>query len=236
MKTALITGLFAAFFISSAHATFVKQTPPSKNEGSSLDDIISSYSQKALLQAMKGKGFNYKVPDVPKGCLVSLPDKNNTTPRVARVASRMSAWIGEQTPDKQLPRVYLHREGDRHVFLVGPAENVNDSMGDKPDLIIRQRETESGNPKDEGVLGVVDHSDEVHYIPLTNMNTIGAGLKAFEDGPLDGDRIGKMQFRVKNARPTVDLLGNTSKNSDSYTVTALFIKFGGAVRVFGLCM
>jgi hypothetical protein len=63
MKTALITGLFAAFFISSAHAAFVKQTPPSKNEGSSLDDIISSYSQKALLQAMKGKGFNYKVQD-----------------------------------------------------------------------------------------------------------------------------------------------------------------------------
>ena len=93
-------------------------------------------------------------------------------------------------------------------------------------LVIRQRETADG--KDEGAIAAMDHTNEVHYLPLTNITHLGSGLKAFEDGPLDGDRIGRMVFKVGNGR-----LGS---GRDSYTVTALIIKLGGTLRVFGLCM
>lgn len=220
----LVIALSTLLFTAHTYAAWQPQNPPGQNEGTSLDAIIKTASD-----AAKAKGLSYKPLDWSTGgCLVSLPDSNKKTARVARVQARMASWIGQQTPDTQSPRVYLQRRGDGRVFLFGPAENIlNMGFSDNQNhLVIRQRETADG--KDEGVIAAMDHTNEVHYLPLTNITNLGSGLKAFEDGPLDGDRIGRMTFKVGNGR-----LGS---GRDSYTVTALVIKLGGALRVFGLCM
>lgn len=231
MKLKLMAGagLVAALLASNAYA-FKPQTVPSKNEGTPLETLMSPAAIKSL--------------GLPGGCVVGLPNTTKGTPRVAKVAARMSAWIGDQTPDLKLPRVYLHREGDKHVFLRGPAIDVlNMGVGladtgaggvNNDYLTIKQRETADG--KNEGFLAVVDHTNDIHYIRLANLDNLGKSLKSFEDGPLDGSRLGKMAFRVDNARPTKKIGQSTHHNADSYTVTALYVRLGGALRVFGLCM
>ncbi len=220
----LIISLLSIMITAHTYAAWHPQNPPEGNEGTDLDSIIKTASNEA-----KAKGLSYKPLDwSTNGCLVSLPDSNKNTARVARVQSRMSAWIGKQTPDTKSSRVYLQRQGDSRVFLFGPAENIL-NMGfssNQNHLTIRQRETANG--RNEGVIAAMDHTSEVHYLPLSNITNIGSGLKAFGDGPLDGDRIGRMVFKVGNGR-----LGS---GRDSYTVTALVIKLGGTLRVFGLCM
>ncbi len=223
MKHKLMTGLLAGLLTTSAHAAFVAQTVPSGDTGTKLENVVSS----STIQKLGLTG---------KNCLVSLPDSNKNTARVARFRGHLSAWIASQTPDTNLPRIYLHREGDSRVLLVGPAENVDGSMGYGDNLIIKQRESEGD--RDQTPMGLADKSNEIHWIRLATIDTAGAGLKAYEDGALDADRIGKLTFRVKDGRLDKATIKHPKPRMDwdGNTITALTIKLGGTMRVFGLCM
>lgn len=211
MKKNLAAGLLMALFATCALAD-APQRPPDNNEGEELRPEIA---QKLNL---------------PGGCRVAFPQKNGNQARVARVAARMSAWVASQAPErKDPPRVYLHREGDRHVFLRGPAINpVN--MGVLDHVAIYQRE--------DGMIpiGIVDHTNEVHWVSLSNIGTVKDRVKEWKDGVFDAGMIEKMSFEVRNARPTKKPFQKTKKNEDSYVVTALVINFLGQPRVFGICM
>ena len=211
MKSKFAAGLLMALLMSSAYAD-APQRPPGDNEGHELSPAIQ--------QALK----------IPGACRVAFPDKGGNSARVARTAARMSAWVASQAPEKKdPPRVYLHREGDKHVFLRGPAINpVN--MGVTDHVLIYQREN------DMIPIGIVDHSDEVHWVSLSNIGTVKDRVKEYKDGLLDAGMIEKMQFEVRNARPTKKPFQKTKKNEDSYVVTALIINFLGQPRVFGICM
>jgi len=211
MKIKLVAGLLTVLFASSVYAD-APQKPPSDNEGRELDPAIA-------------KRFN-----LPSGCRVSLPDPAGKQARVARTAARMSAWVADQAPEKKdPPKVYLHREGDRHVLLIGPADNpVN--MGVLDHVDIKQREGS------EIPIGIIDHTDEVHWVALTNIGTVKGRLKEYKDGLGDAGMLEKMSFTVKNERPTKKVGQSLHHNADSYTVTALIINFLGQPRVFGICM
>jgi hypothetical protein len=211
MKIKLIAGMLTVVVASSVYAD-APQRPPSDNEGTELSPAIA------------------KRLNLPSGCRVALPDPKGNQARVARTAARMSAWVASQAPEKKdPPRVYLHREGDRHVFLRGPAiEPVN--MGELDHVAIMQREN-SMIP-----IGIVDHTDEVHWVSLSNIGTVKDRLKEYKDGLGDAGMIEKMSFKVRNARPTKKPFQKVHDNNDSYTVTALIINFLGQPRVFGICM
>ncbi len=239
MKPKILVTLLA-MVASNVYAGFTPQTVPKQNEGVRFKDIQINGQPISTDQISKISNI-LKLPSSRNlaDCLVSLPDPGGKTARVARVASRMSAWIGEQTPDKKLPRVYLHREGDDNVYIRGKTVfTVDDSMGkitgpmdNAPELLIRARETASGDPEEEGTINFAARGNEVHYLPLVNIESIGSDLKSYEDGPLDGDRIRAMSFKVGTARPS-----HSGGNLDSYTVSVLLIRLGGVVRAFGLCM
>jgi hypothetical protein len=205
-----LTALFAS-------SVYAEQKPPGGDEGQQLPA--------SAVSALKLTG----------ACRVALPDANGNQPRVARTAARMSAWVADQKPmNGQTPRVYLHREGDRNVFLRGPAINgVN--MGAISDVAIHQRESEDKKAEAEPI-GIIDHTDEVHWVALDNIGKVRDSLQEFKNGLFDGGFIGKMSFEVRNARPTKHIGEHTHENADSYTVTALVIKLGGQPRVFGICM
>ncbi len=222
MKLKLMTGLLATLLAANTYAAFVAQTAPDGDKGTKLETILSSSTIRKL-------GLT------DKDCLVSLPDANKKTARVAKFRGHLAAWIGSQSPDLNLPRIYLQRQGDGRVLLVGPAENVDGSMGFGDNLIIRQRESE--NDRDLTPMGIADKTNEIHWIRLATIDTAGAGLKAYEDGPLDADRIGKLTFRVKDGRADKATISHGPRMDwDGNTITALTIKLGGTMRVFGLCM
>ncbi|HEY8102304.1 MAG TPA: hypothetical protein VIF82_16315 [Burkholderiaceae bacterium] len=214
MKFKLGAGLLAILFASSVYAD-TPQKPPSDNEGRELDPAIA-------------KRFN-----LPGGCRVSLPDPKGKQARVARTAARMSAWVADQAPEiKDPPKVYLHREGDEHVLLIGPArDGVN--MGTlPPDNFVKINQREGS----EEPIGIIDHTKEVHWVALTNIGTVRDRLKEYKDGLGDLGMLEKMSFTVKNERPTKKIGQSLHHNADSYTVTALIINFLGQPRVFGICM
>ena len=211
MKKLVMAALLSTCFLGNVFAA--PQVPPKGDEGTELPKAIQD---------------RFKLPG---GCRISLPDPKGKSARVARVSARMSAWVADQLPDgKEPPKVYLHREGDSRVYLVGPARDpVN--MGVTPDLAIYQRE-ESKIP-----IGLVDHTDEVHWMALSNLGEIVGRLKEYKDGLGDAGMLEKQSFRVNNGRiyPATLTSGPKDKKSD-YTVTLMIIKFLGQPRVFGLCM
>lgn len=223
MKLKLMTGLLATLLAANTYAAFVPQTAPKGDTGTKLESLLPASTMQ-------------KIGLAGKNCLVSLPDANKKTARVARFKGHLAAWIADQSPDLNLPRIYLQRQGDSRVLLVGPAENVDGSMGLGDNLIIKQRESE--NDRDLTPMGIADKTNEIHWIRLATIDTAGAGLKAFEDGPLDGDRIGKLTFRVKDGRLDKATISHPKPRMDwdGNTITALTIKLGGTMRVFGLCM
>ncbi|MBI3070609.1 MAG: hypothetical protein HYY84_00640 [Deltaproteobacteria bacterium] len=205
-------GLFLTIGLTSA-ASAAPQKPPSKDEGSGLPAAL------------------VKKLGLPDGCKVALPDPKGRSARVARVASRMSAWVASQAPEiKDPPKVFLHREGDKRVLLRGPAiDPVN--MGVTPKLAIYQRE-DNLIP-----IGIVDHSQEVHWISISNIGELRDRISEYKDGLLDGGMLQKMSFGVRHGRIYPATIGHGPKLKEgTYTVTVLVIKLGGQVRVFGICM
>lgn len=214
MTTKLVAGLLTILFASTAYAG-APQKPPGDNEGRELDPAIA-------------KRFN-----LPGGCRVSLPDPQGKQARVARVAARMSAWVADQAPEiKDPPKVYLHREGDGHVLLIGPARDGVNMGTVPPDNIVKINQREGS----EEPIGIIDHTNEVHWVALTNIGTVRDRLKEYKDGLGDAGMLEKMSFKVKNQRPTKKIGQSLHHNEDSYTVTALIINFLGQPRVFGICM
>jgi hypothetical protein len=214
MKTKLIAGLLTALVASSVYAG-APQKPPSNDEGTVLPQNVASRL------------------GLPGGCRVALPDPAGKQARVARTAARMSAWVADQAPEiKDPPKVYLHREGDSHVLLIGPAEDPVNMGTVPPNNFVKINQREGS----EEPIGVIDHTSEVHWVALTNIGTVRSRLKEYQNGLGDGGMIGKMSFKVKNERPTKKVGQSLHHNADSYTVTVLVINFLGQPRVFGICM
>lgn len=210
MKKIVMAGLLSSCFAMQAMAV---QVPPKGDEGTALP---------AAIQQRFG---------LPGGCRIALPDPQGKSARVARVSARMSVWVADQLPNgKEPPKIYLHREGDDRVYLVGPARDpVN--MGVTPALAIYQRE--SGNIP----IGIVDHTDEVHWMALSNVGEAMGRLKEYKDGLGDAGMLEKQSFTVNNGRIYPATISHGPKDKkDSYTVTLMLVKFLGQPRVFGVCM
>ena len=210
MKKVLCVGLLASCVAMEAMAV---QVPPKGDEGTELPTAV----QQRL--------------GLPGGCRVALPDPSGKSARVARVASRMSVWVADQMPNgKEPPKLYLRREGDDRVYLVGPARDpVN--MGATPALAIYQREA-NNIP-----IGLVDHSDEVHWMALSNLGEVVGRVKEYKDGLGDAGMIEKQSFTVNNGRiyPAKPFKKPENKKGE-YKVTILLTKVLGQPRVFGVCM